>query len=130
VSSSSVRKRMSSTTDAADATSAAMKAANHESTEISSGAISEASMNIAASTTSTSRNPSTSVSGRRIAATIGGRTALKMAIRSAAISAPPKPLISRPGNAQAAKSSAPADRIQATSSRTGWSLGRSSGGDD
>ena len=92
VSSSFVRKIGSRVTEATDATNAAPSAAHHESTEIAFGAMSATSMNIAASSASTSRTPSTSVNGRRSAASSGGRIAFRTAISAARQSAraPPR----------------------------------------
>ena len=51
--------------------------------------------------------------------------ALRIAIRSAATSAPPKPSIETPGTIAAATNSAAALTSHETTSRTGWNFGRS-----
>ena len=73
---------------AADITSAASNAAPNESTLKSLAIDRGHEQQDRASTISTAKNPTINVYGRRIAATIGGRTALSTAIKAAASSAP------------------------------------------
>ena len=65
-----------------------------------------------------------SISGRRSAASSGGRIAFRTAIAAAAGSAPRKPLTLAPGTIQAATSSDDAATSQATRRRIGLSFGR------
>ena len=111
-------------TPTAAATSATPSADQKESTVRSPFVMLSAANSIRASTTRMSRNPVSSISGRCRAATSGGSTALRIAITSAATSAPPKLLVEAPGTIQAAARSAAAERSHATSSRTGWMRGR------
>jgi hypothetical protein len=125
ISSSFVRKIGSRATETIDATNAASSAHPKESTVIALGAMSEASLNIQASTKSTSRKPRTSVNGSRSAASNGGRIALSTAMIAAATNAPPQPCTVTPGTTAAAKRIAAAEMIHATSRRTGRMRGRS-----
>ena len=112
------------TTVTAEATSAATSAQPKSSTSIASGRISDASLSRAASTSRTITNPSSAMNGMRSAAMIGGISALRIAIRSAATTAPPNPLTETPGTIHAATSSAAAETSHETRSRSGWKRGR------
>ena len=64
------------------------------------------------------------MNGRRSAATIGGSSALRIAITSAATSAPPKLSTDASGTIVAATSNAAAETIQARRTRKGRICGR------
>ncbi len=72
-----------------------------------------------ASSRSTITKPLTSANGSRIAATSGGRAAFRIAISSAATTAPRKPFTWTCGTIVAAISRAAADTIHETSRRSG-----------
>ena len=95
-------------------TSAASNAQPKSSTEIASGLISAASWSISASRTSTSTNPSRAMNGSRSAATIGGKTAFRIAMSSAATRRPAEALDrdagdDRGGNEQSRSADEPRD---------------------
>ena len=78
-----------------------------------------------ASANSTSRKPSTSVSGRRSAASTGGMTALSAATIAATSSAPQKLSMLTPGNSPAATIKAAAMASHETTSENSRKRGRS-----
>src|SRR6185436_8170236 len=110
----------------AEAMSATRRAHQKPSTLIRSSVMASAARSIKASTTRIARKPKTSVSGSRIAAMIGGRTALSAAITAATRSAATKPLMWAPGTIQAATSSPIAEKNQVRTMCSGLNRRRSS----
>src|SRR4051812_32130557 len=114
----------SRTTPMAAATSATPSADQKESTEMSPFVRLSAASSVRASTTSTSTNPTSSISGKWSAATSGGSSAFRIAITRAATSAPLKLDVEAPGTIQAASSSAAAERTHVIRKASGWKRGR------
>ena len=123
VSSSFVPARTSRTTLTAEATTAATSAHHAFVTLIALGATFEATTSIAASASRISTNPSSAISGSRSAAISGGMTAFRIAIRSAATTAPRNPSTDTPGTISAATKSAAAERSHESSTRAGLYVG-------